>query len=96
MPNDPSHITPQRRFEALCAVSGGPAAAAKLIGDLKVRVDQIAAVSGVRRQRKPSVAKLIRQAERSGRKVTSVTTDSGVTIRFAEEPATETNPWLAK
>jgi hypothetical protein len=89
-----SNITPQRRFEALCAIHGGPEKTAKFVANLKANVDQIAAVAGIHRTRKPSLAKLVKQAERGGRKVSSVTTESGVTIRFAEEPADETNPWL--
>jgi hypothetical protein len=49
-----------------------------------------------RRPRKPSIPKMIAAAERGGKKVTSVTTPEGVTLRFGEsEPPTEaSNPWL--
>ena len=48
-----------------------------------------------RRQRKPRVHTLIKQAEKSGKTVTSITTPDGVTLRFGEgEAATEANnPW---
>jgi hypothetical protein len=52
-----------------------------------------------RRQRKPSIDRMIKQAERSGKRVTSITTADGATLRFDEpkpEPTEEaTNPWLA-
>jgi hypothetical protein len=49
------------------------------------------------RKRKPSIARTIKQAERSGKKVTSITTPDGATLRFNEpEPTEATNPWLAK
>jgi hypothetical protein len=50
----------------------------------------------LRRPRKPSIAKLIAQAEKSGRRVTSVTTPNGTTIHFGDpEPSEAKNPWLA-
>jgi hypothetical protein len=49
-----------------------------------------------RSQRKPSVRTLIKQAEKSGKPVTSVTTPEGITLRFDQpEPAEAANPWLA-
>jgi hypothetical protein len=49
-----------------------------------------------RKPRKPSVGRLIRQAEKAtGKAVTSITTD-GVTLTFGEPQPTEANnPWLA-
>jgi hypothetical protein len=47
-----------------------------------------------RSERKPSVRKLIKQAEESGKQVTSVTTPDGVTLKFGErEAGTTDNPW---
>jgi hypothetical protein len=48
------------------------------------------------RPRKPSIRKMIAAAERTGKKVTSVTTPEGVTLRFGESEPTEAsnNPWL--
>jgi hypothetical protein len=49
-----------------------------------------------RRQRKASLRKMIAEAERDGRKVTSITTPDGVTLHFGEpEPTEASNPWLA-
>jgi hypothetical protein len=43
-----------------------------------------------------SIARMIAQAEKSGRTVTSITTPDGTTIRFDEPtPSDATNPWLA-
>jgi hypothetical protein len=42
------------------------------------------------------MASLIKRAEKAGRRVTSITTPDGTTIRFADpEPSDATNPWLA-
>jgi hypothetical protein len=47
-----------------------------------------------RRTRKPSIAELVKQAEKTGRRVTSVTTPDGMIINFGEpEPAALDNPW---
>jgi hypothetical protein len=54
------------------------------------------AVAAPKRTRKPSLAKLIAQAEKSGRTVTSITMPDGTTIHFGEPtPSDATNPWLA-
>jgi hypothetical protein len=46
-----------------------------------------------RRPRRPSLNRLIKAAEKSGKQVTSVTRD-GTTISFGGEPATDTsNEW---
>ena len=46
------------------------------------------------RRRKPSVKTLIKQAEKTGKVVTSVTTSDGVTLRFGEsEQDQPTNSW---
>src|SRR5262245_25068060 len=48
-----------------------------------------------KRVRKPSVSTLIKQAERAGKIVTSVTRD-GVKLDFGQpESVAESNPWLA-
>ena len=49
-----------------------------------------------RRQRKPSIGRMIAAAERAGKKVTSITTPDGVTLHFGKVEDTDTtNPWLA-
>jgi hypothetical protein len=51
-------------------------------------------ISPAKRQRKPSVGTLIKQAEKSGKPVTSVTTPDGTVLHFGEpEQATQSNPW---
>jgi hypothetical protein len=58
----------------------------------------VPAQAGVRsrRQRRPSIKRMIVAAERSGKTVTSITTPDGVTLRFGEgEPTEANNPWLA-
>jgi hypothetical protein len=45
------------------------------------------------RQRKPGLRTLIAQAEKSGKKVTSITTPDGVTMRFDEPSHEDFNPW---
>ena len=51
--------------------------------------------NAVRRQRRPSIKRMIAAAERSGKTVTSITTPDGVTLRFGEsEPTEANNPWL--
>jgi hypothetical protein len=48
-----------------------------------------------RRQRKPSIKRMIAAAEQGGKTVTSITTPDGVTLRFGEsEPTEANNPWL--
>ena len=47
------------------------------------------------RRRKPGLRRLIAQAEKTGKTVTSVTTPDGHTLRFGELPSSEANnPWL--
>jgi hypothetical protein len=48
-----------------------------------------------RRERKPSVASLIKRAEKAGKTVTAITTAEGVTLTFggADKPADNGNPW---
>jgi hypothetical protein len=49
-----------------------------------------------RRPRKPSIGKRIAAAERSGKRVTSITTPDGITLHFDKTEDTEaSNPWLA-
>jgi hypothetical protein len=48
------------------------------------------------RVRKPSIATLIKRAERTGKTVTSITTPDGTMINFSHQDPDETNnPWLA-
>jgi hypothetical protein len=48
-----------------------------------------------RRQRKPSLRKMIAAAERGGKNVTSITTPDGVTLHFGKvEDSEASNPWL--
>jgi hypothetical protein len=47
-------------------------------------------------RRKPSIATLIKRAEKAGKTVTSVTTPDGTVLHFGEPQPTEaSNPWLA-
>ena len=47
-------------------------------------------------RRKPSIATLIKRAEKAGKTVTSVTTPDGTVLHFGEPQPTEANnPWLA-
>jgi hypothetical protein len=49
-----------------------------------------------RRRRKPSIATLVKRAEKTGKTVTSITTADGTTLTFGEgEPSEANNPWLA-
>jgi hypothetical protein len=48
-----------------------------------------------KRRRKPSIARQIKQAEKAGKAVTSITTADGITINFDEpKPSDASNPWL--
>ena len=45
--------------------------------------------------RKPSIATLIKRAEKAGKTVTSVTTPDGTVLHFGEaQPSEAKNPWL--
>jgi hypothetical protein len=47
------------------------------------------------KSRRPSIARLVKQAEASGHPVTSITTRDGTTLNFAQpEPGEANNPWL--
>jgi hypothetical protein len=49
-----------------------------------------------RRQRKPSVRSFIKQAEKAGKPVTSITLPDGTVLHFGKGEDTEaSNPWLA-
>jgi hypothetical protein len=49
-----------------------------------------------KRQRKPRLDRLIKEAEQGGKRVASITTSDGVTLTFGESaPAEDKNPWLA-
>jgi hypothetical protein len=62
----------------------------------KERVPELPPHPQPKRQRKPSIKRMIAAAERAGKKVTSITTPDGVTLRFDEsEPTKASNPWLA-
>jgi hypothetical protein len=55
---------------------------------------QIEPTSKVRTPRKPTLATLIKRAEKTGRQVTSITTPDGTTLHFGEpEPAAPENSW---
>ena len=48
-----------------------------------------------RRQRKPSIGRMIAAAERAGKNVTSITTPDGMTLHFGKAKLTDaSNPWL--
>jgi|SRR5262245_3462783 len=49
-----------------------------------------------KRQRKPRLDRLIKQAEQTGKSVNSITTPDGTTLTFGEPEPTEAtkNPWL--
>lgn len=48
-----------------------------------------------RRPRRPSVRKLITDAEKAGKSVASVTLPDGTVLKFGEpEPSETNNPWL--
>jgi hypothetical protein len=54
-----------------------------------------------RQPRRPGVAALIKRAEKTGRRVTSITTPDGMTIKFdtpesSESQASDLDQWLAK
>jgi hypothetical protein len=50
----------------------------------------------LRKPRRPSISKMIAQAEKAGKPVTSITTPDGMTLRFGEpEPGALENPWFA-
>jgi hypothetical protein len=63
---------------------------------VETKDDARASFPARKRQRKPSIRTLIKQAERAGRPVTSITTPEGFALRFDQpEPAEVANPWLA-
>jgi len=56
----------------------------------------VAAARKLRKPRRPSISKMIAQAEKAGKPVTSITTPDGMTLRFGEpEPGALENPWFA-
>jgi hypothetical protein len=61
---------------------------------LRLRVDGSRQMAK-RQRRKPSIARQIKQAEKTGKTVTSITTPDGTTINFGEtKPTDASNPWL--
>jgi hypothetical protein len=46
-----------------------------------------------RRHRKPSLARTIKSAEKSGKAVTSITTADGITLHFGSDGNAATNEW---
>jgi hypothetical protein len=59
---------------------------------LQTRVKRLTATA--RHRRRPTrVDTLIRQAEKAGKVVTSITTSDGVTLRFGAEQDTSNNSW---
>jgi hypothetical protein len=61
------------------------------------RIDCAAKLTPKRRQRKPSIRATIKDAEKEGKAVTSVTLPDGTTLRFGEAQTEQTNnepnPW---
>jgi hypothetical protein len=56
------------------------------------------AVAAPKRSRKPSIATLVKRAEKTGKTVTSVTTADGTTINFGDTSESENalDQWIAK
>jgi hypothetical protein len=74
-----------------------PASAGELAAAPADRADRGAppARTVPKRRRRPSIATLVRRAEKTGRSVASITTPDGTTIHFGESTPTDaTNPWL--
>jgi hypothetical protein len=62
----------------------------------RVTAQQAAAIldEGRRKPRAPSIRKLVEQAEKAGKNVTSITTPDGTKLDFGEaDRATNFNPW---
>jgi hypothetical protein len=49
----------------------------------------------VRKPRRPSIGRMIAQAEKAGKNVASITTPDGTTLTFGQAPSEAANPWLA-
>jgi len=69
----------------------------QLLADLpRAALEDLGVTHKPKRTRKSSVGTLIRQAERGGKTVTSVTAPDGTRLDFGQpEPTAESNPWLA-
>jgi hypothetical protein len=66
---------------------------ARWLGEHPPEIDQPAEKPA--RRRKPGLRRLIAQAEKTGKTVTSVTTPDGHTLTFGEPQSSEANnPWL--
>jgi hypothetical protein len=73
-----------RTFPPVVTISGPPETTGALAASVR------------RRPRKPSIRTLIKQAEKAGKPVSSVTTRDGTTLHFGESESTDaSNPWLA-
>ena len=60
------------------------------------RVTFVTLVRAKPRRRRPSISKQIKDAEKSGRTVTSITLPDGTRLDFGKAESTEPeNPWLA-
>jgi hypothetical protein len=78
----------------------GDAAAALTAAEISAVIDEVFRPQPVteapRRRRKPSLRRLIADAERAGKPLTSVTMPDGTTLHFHEpDPIEASNPWLA-
>jgi hypothetical protein len=61
--------------------------------DLEIEQHETKLARTPARKRKPSIARTIKQAERAGKRVTSITTPDGATLRFDEPMPDTANEW---
>jgi hypothetical protein len=90
------HPHPSTHFDIASAleVNGFLRAYVAWADRLRLRVDGSRQMAK-RQRRKPSIARQIKQAEKTGKTVTSITTPDGTTINFGEtKPTDASNPWL--
>jgi hypothetical protein len=72
---------------------------ALVTSELTIGVDIGRTRPRARRKRKPSIATLVKHAERTGKTVTSITTPDGTTINFDESTKSDSDAldqWIAK
>jgi hypothetical protein len=83
-PSPSSPLSAEQRMQALAT------------SELTIGVDIDGTRPRAHRKRKPSIATLVKRAEKTGKAVTSITTSDGITFTFGEaEPSAANNPWLA-
>jgi hypothetical protein len=83
-PGSPLPLSAEQRMEALAT------------SEATFGIDIDGARPRTRRKRKPSIATLVKRAEKTGKTVNSITTPDGTTINFgAPESSEANNPWLA-